>query len=216
MLQQKPIRVLIADDHEVLRTGLETTLRKDHRIEVVAAVACFQDVVQTLAAVTVDVIVLDMGGMGSSPIIMADWLRRSYAHIGVVVFSSSVDMVIEVLRAGAKGYVVKGETSDQLLSAIHAVYAGQTFLSPIAEGYRARSTARSAHHHLTPQELHVLKLHAHGLSTKEIADHLAIDQRTVYLHLTHVREKTGCSRTQLVNWYHQVFNVAEPLTATSV
>ncbi len=201
-----PIRVLIADDHEMIRTGLELSLGKDPRIHVVAAVERFQDVVQTLATVSVDVVILDVSGMGSSAIMMVNWLRRCHANAQVVIFSSSVDMVTELLRVGATGYVVKDEASDHLIAAICAVHAGQTYLSPITSTFRDRCTARSKQYHLTPQEVNVLKLHAYGCSTNEIADQLAIDERTVYLHLTHVREKTGCSRTQLVLWYQRVFS----------
>ncbi len=140
---------------------------------------------------------------------MVHRLRRSYPDVALVVYSSSIDLAPELLKAGAQGYVAKNEMSDHLLAAVQAVVNGQVFVSPTTQAYLDRARAQRTHLHLTPQELSVLKLHAHGLSTVDIADQLTIDPRTVYLHLTHVREKTGCSRTQLVGWYYRTYGMEE-------
>ncbi len=199
------INVLIADDHEAVREGLIKILERDLRIRIIVAVENVQQMMHELGQHRVDVLVLDLGNMGMSPLMMVERVRYTYPHIAIVVYSSSIDFVPEMLRAGVKGYVAKEEMSEHLVLALHSVYAGHTFLSPAAQAYLDRAQVQSAKHRLTPTEVNVVKLLVRGLSTNEIADHLSIDRRTVYHHIAHVRTKTGCSRTQLVNWYQQVY-----------
>jgi DNA-binding NarL/FixJ family response regulator len=115
-------------------------------------------------------------------------------------------MVPEMMDAGAKGYVVKDELTDQLVAAIYAVYAGQVYLSPIAQDYMDRCSIQSVQHHLTPREQNVLKLLAQGVSTQGIADALSIDPRTVHNYIYTLRRKTGCEeRTEMSNWYRRMY-----------
>ncbi len=197
--------VMIADDFEAIRGGLITILKRDPQIRLAAAVDNFQQLMHVLPQHRVDVLVLDLGNMGMSPTMMVERIRRLYPQLAIVVYSSSIDFVPEMLRAGVRGYVAKEEVSEQLLVALHTVAGGQMFLSPSAQAYLDRSQARTAQHRLTPQELNVLKLLVSGCSTDQIADHLSIDRRTAYHHIAHIRSKTGCNRTQLVTWYQQVY-----------
>jgi DNA-binding NarL/FixJ family response regulator len=204
-MNQPCLDVIVADDHEAVREGLTHILARDPRIRLAAVVENFQQLMHVLPQQRVDVLVLDLGNMGMSPLMMVERIRRLYPQLAIVVYSSSLDVVPEMLRAGVKGYVAKEEVSEQLLVALHTVSRGQTFLSPGAQAYMERSHARTARNRLTPQELNVLKLLVQGYSTDQIADHLSIDRRTAYHHIGHIRSKTGCSRTQLVTWYHQVY-----------
>jgi DNA-binding NarL/FixJ family response regulator len=83
--------------------------------------ANFQELTTVLQTVPAEVLILDLGGMGGSPLTVVERLRREHPHLAILVFSSSVDLVPELLRAGAKGYVVKEELSDQLITAIQAL-----------------------------------------------------------------------------------------------
>ncbi len=202
----RPVHVIIADDHPIVRDGLMATLASTPYLRVVAAAANFQELTTALPTVQADILILDLGGMGSSPLTVIERLTREHPHLAIIVFSSSVDLVPETLRAGAKGYVVKEELSDQLLTAIYAVRAGQTFLSPLAQEYLLRCSVQSSQHRLTPQELSVLKLLAQGLSTTAIADQLGIDPRSVQNYILRLRNKTGCEeRIELAAWYQRVY-----------
>jgi len=200
------VRVIIADDHPIVRDGLTTILDADPQFKVVADVGSFKELTEILHNVSADVLVLDIGGMGSSPLLTIERLRRDYPKLPIVVFSSSIDMVPEMLAAGVQGYMVKEERTLQLIPALRAVHRGQHFLSPLAKEYVARYTAQSAKLRLAPMEVTVLKLMTQGLSTEEIADHRGIDSRTIHNHIYKLRRKIGVhQRTELVNWYRRVF-----------
>ncbi len=206
MMVPEAIRVIMADDHPPILDGMTAYLTTDSQLQVVAVARSFPDLMQVLRTTRADVLVLDVGGMGGSPFPVLDRIKREYPQLAVIVFSSSVDLVRNMLKAGVKGYVVKEDLSTQLVSAIHAVRAGKQFLSRVAQEYVARTTALAPQINLAPQEVNVLRLLAQGSSTKEIADHLGIDVRTVHGYLLKIRKKTGRhERTELAAWYHRVY-----------
>ena len=208
MNEPQSIRVIIADDHPIVRDGLTTILNADPQFKVVADAGSFKELAEVLHDVSADVLVLDIGGMGSSPLLTIERLRRDYPDLPIVVFSSSIDMVPEMLAAGVRGYMVKEERTLQLIPALRAAHRGEQFLSPLAAEYVARYTTRSAELRLAPMEITVLKLMAQGLSTEQIADHRGIDPRTVHNHIYKLRRKVGLhQRTQLVNWYRHIFGL---------
>lgn len=202
----QPIRVIIADDHPIVRDGLQSILAEDRQIEIVGVATNFAEVLDLLRQTPSDVLVLDLGGMGGAALTLVTHLRRDYPAVAVVIFSSSVDLAPELLQAGVCGYVVKEELSGQILTAIHSARAGQRFLSSVVEEYVAQTTSRRLQHHLAPQELNVLKLLAQGLGTIAIAEQLGIDPRSVQNYITALRRKIGCAeRTQLVDWYRRMY-----------
>ena len=210
MMPSQPIRVMIADDHPIVREGLQTSLAKSPHVQVVGIATSFVEVVDLLASVQVHVLVLDLGGMAGAPLTLVTRVRREHPEIAIVVFSSSVDLAPELLQAGVCGYVVKEELSAQLIDAIHAARAGQRFLSPVVEEYVIQSTNGRREHQLAPKELHVLKLLAQGLGTVAIAEQLGIDPRSVQNYITTLRRKIGCAeRIQLVDWYNRMYGVEE-------
>ncbi len=202
------IKVLIADDHAIVRDGLRGIIASNPDLEIVGMVTSFEGVLAQLKLTSVDVLILDLGGMGGAPLTFVTRLQREYSRLNIVVFSSSVDLAPELLQAGICGYVVKEELSLQLIQAIQAAAAGQQFLSPLVTEYMARAEARNHKNTLTPQELNVLKHLSHGLGTPEIAEHLEIDPRVVYNYLSTLRRKTGCTeRTQLAEWYKRMYGL---------
>jgi len=205
-MTSQPIRVIIADDHPIVREGLQTILERAHQVELVGVATNFAEVLALLRTVPTDVLVLDVGGMGGAPLTVVTGIRREYPGVAIIVFSSSVDLAPELLQAGVCGYVVKEELLAQLLTAIVAVRAGQQFLSPIVEEYIARTTGPRRERQLAPKELTVVKLLAQGLQTNAIAEQLGIDPRSAQNYITTALRKTGCSsRTQLVDWYRRMY-----------
>lgn len=202
----RPIRVIIADDHPIVREGLHAILAADPQVQIAGVAINFTEVRDLLERVAADVLVLDLGGMGGAPLTLVTRIQREYPNVAIVVFSSSVDLAPELLQAGVCGYVVKEELSAQLLTAIRAAWAGQRFLSPVVEEYVKQTTNRRLQHQLAPKELNVLKLLAHGLGTIAIAEQLGIDPRSVQNYITTLRRKIGCNeRTQLVDWYKRMY-----------
>ena len=202
----QPIRVIIADDHPIVRDGLQVLLAAERQVEIVGVATNFAEVLDLLERTPTDVLVLDLGGMGGAALTLVTRIRRENPHVAIVIFSSSVDLAPELLQAGVCGYVVKEELSAQLLTAIRAAQVGQRFLSPVVEDYVTQTGSQQSQRHLAPQELHVLKLLAQGLSTTAIAEQLGIDPRSAQNYITTLRRKTNCTtRTQLVDWYQRMY-----------
>jgi DNA-binding NarL/FixJ family response regulator len=206
----QPVRVVIADDHPIVRTGLQTTLSASPLVEIVGVATSFTDLLTRLQEVAADVVVLDLGGMGTAPLTMIVRLQREYPQLRCVIFSSVVDLAPEMLGLGVYGYVVKEELEEHLVAAICAAQARSRYLSPIVQEYVSHSQNVQLRHRLAPQEVNVLKLLASGLGTVAIAEALNIDARTVQNYITAIRRKTGChERTQLVSWYHRTYSQSE-------
>jgi DNA-binding NarL/FixJ family response regulator len=199
------VRVIIADDHPVLLDGLTALLATQPSIHVVGVSRSFNDVLEMLSHISADVLILGLGGMGGAPLTIIHRIQRLYPALAIVVFSSSVVLAPELLQAGVRGYIAKEDLTDQLLAAIAAVHAGQTYRSPKVEEY-LQTTKVSDRQHLSPKELNVLKLLSHGLGTVAIAEQMGIDPRSVQNYVTILRRKTGCvERTQLADWYRRLF-----------
>nr|MCU0492382.1 response regulator transcription factor [Chloroflexaceae bacterium] len=164
-----PIRVLVADDHPVVIDGIVTNLSTYPQITLVAVALQAAEVYDQLTKHAVDVLVLDLHGMGEAPLVLIDRLRRKYPKVAIVVFSSSVAMAPEVLDAGVRGYLLKDERMAYLYDAIVAVYQGMTFRSPLVQAYLDQHTEVRQQHRLTPKELEVLKFLALGEGTEAIA-----------------------------------------------
>ena len=202
----RPIRVIIADDHPIVQEGLQAILVADSQIHIVGVAINFTEVRDLLETVATDVLVLDLGGMGGAPLTVVTRIQHAYPNVAIVVFSSSIDLAPELLQAGVCGYVITEELSAQLLTAIHAVRAGQRFLSSVVEEYVKQTANRPLQYHLAPKELYVLKLLAQGLGTIAIAEQLRIDPRSVQNYISTLRRKIGCNeRTQLVDWYKRMY-----------
>lgn len=202
-MQSPLIRVVVADDHPIVLDGLRTLLASSKEVEVVAIARSFSEVIEVAQRLIGDVVILDLGGMGGSPLAVVQRLHWEYPQLKILIFSSSIDLAPELLAAGAVGYVAKEELPATLLEAIATVVTGQQFLSPLVQEYLEQSTKQAA---LTPKELITLKLLAQGLSTVAIAKQMGIDPRSVQNYVTALRRKTGCfQRVQLVDWYRRTY-----------
>ena len=207
-MPSESIRVVIADDHPIVLDGLTMILAAASAIQLVGVARSFNEMISLLDSVSTDLLVLDLGGMGGSPLIFVNRMQRVYPNIRIIVFSSSVDLAPELVQAGVRGYITKEELSEQLVAAIQAVRSGQRYFSQVVQDYLLQATTLHKQHHISPKELSVLKLLAQGLGTIAIAEQLGIDPRSVQNHITTLRRKLGCAeRTQLVDWYRRMYGI---------
>jgi len=208
-MASESIRVVIADDHPIVLDGLTVILAAAPWIQLVGVARSFSEMISLLDTVPTDMLVLDLGGMGGSPLILVNRMQRVYPDIRIIVFSSSVDLAPELVQAGVRGYITKEDLSEQLVVAIRAVRSGQRYFSQVVQDYLLQATTLHKQHHISPKELSVLKLLTQGLGTIAIAEQLGIDPRSVQNHITTLRRKIGCAeRTQLVDWYRRMYGIA--------
>ncbi len=209
--RQDPVRIILADDHPILREGTKAAITGQEGLEVVGEAGNFRELASLLRTTLADVLLLDLNDMGGSALPALARIKRDHPHLAVVVFSSSIDLAREMIREGALGYVTKGEAREQIIQAIRSVASGQQFLSPYVQEFFIRFDNESRTAKFAPQELTVAKLLARGMGTVAIADELQIDRRTVQNYINALRRKTGSTeRTQIAAWYQRVFEAAEP------
>lgn len=184
-----PIRIMIVEDHVLVRMGLVAAAGDAPDIKVVAEVDDGRQALDMFRAHRPDVVVLDlrMPGMDGVEIIRA--LRNEFGPVRILMLSSfgSGDDISRAMREGASGYVIKGMPLQQLLEGIREVHAGGQYLPP---DIQSRMTERM-NSDLSSRELEVLRLIARGKSNKEIAAHMGIVEGTVKAHLAHIFSKLG-------------------------
>ncbi len=192
-----PIRIVIADDHQLMREGLRSLLEKQRGVEVVGEAADGRTAVQMVRELKPDIILMDIGmpqlnGIEATRKITAEPLKTKVIALSM---HSSERLVVEMLRAGASGYVLKLSAFDEVAQAVKAVVANKRYLSPgvagvvIDEIMRRDAPTQSAFSTLTAREREVLQLVAEGKNTKEIAYLLGISARTVDVHRKNVMNK---------------------------
>ncbi|WP_062462672.1 response regulator [Demequina soli] len=196
-MTESPIRVLIADDHPVVRGGLAALLRTLPGIEVVAEAADGAGAVREALLTRPDVVILDLrmpvlDGVGAARRITAD---VPSAGVLVLTMFDEDALIAEALAAGARGYLLKGAEPEEIERAVRAVAAGAAILSPqVAARVLGRASTpqpAQAFPHLTSREHEVLDLIARGLANHAIADRLGIAAKTVGNHVSAIFAKTG-------------------------
>ncbi len=191
-------RVLVVDDHALLRTGVANIINQEPDLEVVAEAADGLAGVQAFERYRPDVTLLDLRMPLMEGVEAVRHIRDRDPQARVIVLTTydTDEDIARALRAGAKAYVLKDIAADALVACIHDVLAGKTYLAPAAAAKLAEGVARVQ---LTPRELSTLRLMADGRTNKEIAGDLGITERTVKTHLGHLFEKLGVTtRTEAV------------------
>ncbi len=208
-LPQVPIRVVIADACSVMRTGLTATIESESQMQVIATAAHRHELIPLLHMMPIDVLVIDVAGIGDAPVALLREITQAHPRLGIVVFSATIDFVPELLVVGVKAYVSHEEPDDQLHLAIRAAKAGQRFLSPVVEAYVERCGVPRDKDRLSPKELRCLMYVAQGLDNQEIADRMGVDLRTVQNYVWKIRKKTSCTnRAQMTCWYKRMYGRA--------
>lgn len=191
-------RVLVVDDHALLRTGVANIITQEADLEVVAEAANGLDAVEAFREHRPDVTLMDLRMPGLEGVEAVRRIRAIDPQARVVVLTTydADEDIARALQAGAKAYILKDIAADALIACIRDVLDGKTYLAPAAA---AKLAERVTQVQLTPRELAALRLLADGHSNKEIATALDISERTVKSHLGHLFEKLGVtSRTEAV------------------
>lgn len=191
-------RVLVVDDHALLRTGVANIISAEPDLRVIAEATNGLEAVEAYQRHRPDVTLLDlrMPVMEGVEAVRQIRARDPQAKVIVLTTYDADEDISRALKAGAKAYILKDISADGLIACIHDVLAGKTYLAPAAAAKLAEGVTRVQ---LTPRELSALRLMADGRSNKEIASALGISERTVKTHLGHLFEKLGVtSRTEAV------------------
>jgi two-component system response regulator DevR len=184
----KSIRLLIVDDHEVVRVGLRSVLKRVPGFEVVADVSSAEEALEVVAEKLPDVVLMDVRMHGTSGVEACRMVRSKYPQVHVIMLTSYSDdeALVSSLLAGASGYVLKEVGCSELIEGIRTVAAGGSLLDPSVTGrvlQRLRGTAQAAEEPedvvLTERERHILSLIAEGQTNKEIAHILNLSEKTV-------------------------------------
>ncbi|MBF6591560.1 MAG: response regulator transcription factor [Ktedonobacterales bacterium] len=200
-----PIRILVADDHPIVRDGLIAILSTQPDFALVGTAADGREVVRQVEALRPDVLLLDLAMPEIDGVEALGHVRLRSPETRVIVFTAfdTDERILAAVRAGAQGYLLKGAPRDDIFRAVRVVHAGGSLLEPmvasrllrqIGQGQPAADAVT-----LTPRELEVLRLIARGLQNKEVAAELGITERTVKFHTGSVYRKLGAgNRTEAV------------------
>ena len=193
-----PIRVLVADDHLVVRIGLSTLINNQSDMQVVGEAANGREVVEKFGQLRPDVVLMDlrMPGLSGDETIAAVCAQDPGARVIVLTIHKGDEAAFQALRAGARGYLIKDVLSDEIVAAIRTVYAGERCIPPSVGEQLAERLGKAI---LSSREVDTLKLIAEGLSNKEVATRLGVSEATAKKHTANVLLKLGANdRTHAV------------------
>jgi DNA-binding NarL/FixJ family response regulator len=207
MSDPKTIRVVLADDHAVVRKGIREFLEEDSSIHVVAEANDGEEAVALIAQEKPEVAVFDIQMPKVNGMEATRRIKKDFPQTRVLILSAYDDdpYIFAAFQAGANGYLLKTASSDELVHAVHAIAAGESALSPtVARKLVLRTTGNASVREeplepLTDREMEILRLAAKGLGNKQIGVALGISDRTVQGHLANIYAKLGVStRTEAV------------------
>lgn len=197
----KPTRILVTDDHTIVRKGLRSLLDAEEGLEVVGEAKSGREAIEKTEELCPDVVLMDFSMPDLNGLEATRQIKQHQPEVKVLILTmhDNEEYVFEMLRAGASGYVLKQSATSELILAIEAVSQSKTFLSPsisgsVIEGYLNRGKSipnGDSYDSLTRREREVLQLIGEGLSTRAIAERLTISIKTVESHRSNVMEKLG-------------------------
>jgi DNA-binding NarL/FixJ family response regulator len=196
---KRPIRILVADDHTLVRAGLRALLEKLPEVQVVAEASNGRDALQLVKAHQPDVVLMDIAMPGLNGLEATKRMAKEFPNVRLLILSmhASEEYVWQALSAGAAGYLLKGADPAELALAIKAVSNGETYLSPPISKHVIRDYVQRVGgeatllERLTSRQREILQLIAEGVTTKEIATTLHISVKTVETHRAQLMERLG-------------------------
>lgn len=207
----KKVRILIADDHSIVREGVRMILAGQEDFEVVGEASTGREALERARTLAPDVVVMDISMPDMNGIQATEKIRKELPSVQVLGLTMHEEhsYVFELLKVGAAGYVLKRAAAEDLVSGVRAAHRGEAFLYPsvakaVVQDYLQRATTKEkddAMDGLTEREREVLTLIAEGLTNQEIAGKLYISIKTVQTHRAHIMEKLNLhDRTELVRY----------------
>jgi len=195
----RTIRILLADDHQLMRSGIRLMLERESDLTVVGEASDGREAVSLAKTLKPDAVVMDIGMPNLNGIEAAHQITQENPEMAIVIVSMHSDesYVLRALKAGARGYLLKDSAEADLIKAVHVVYGGKSFFSPavskvLLDDYvrkLKRSGTDDAYDLLTPREREILQLIAEGKSNKDIANLLNLSVYTVESHRSNLMEK---------------------------
>jgi DNA-binding NarL/FixJ family response regulator len=200
------IRILVADDHPIVRDGLIAILSTQPDFEIVGKASTGVEAVHQAEILNPDVLLLDLEMQEMDGVEALRHLRDAHSPVRAIVFTAfdTDERIVGAVQAGAQGYLLKGAPREEIFNAVRVVHAGGSLLQPVVASKLLRQVIQDHSGHsnpdaLTPREQSVLQLLAQGLQNKEIAAELVITERTVKFYVSSILSKLGAgNRTEAV------------------
>lgn len=206
-------RILIVDDHPIVRQGVRHVIEQEADLRVVAEAESAGEALQALQSAKPELAIVDISLKGTDGIELTKWIRAQDERMPILIMSMHDESIYaeRVLRAGANGYLMKAEVSENLIGAVRRVLRGEIYLSEkvgqnILHEVSGRSTSieESPMKQLSDRELEVFRLIGQGMGTREIASLLHLSIKTIETYRSHIKDKLGlASATQLVRYAAQ-------------
>ena len=197
-----PIHILLADDHPIVRDGLRAVLETQPDFAVVGEAGDGDEALRQIEALAPDVLLLDLEMPGIDGVEVLRQLADEERAVPTIVFTAfdTDERIVEAVRAGARGYLLKGAPREELFNAVRVVHAGGSLLQPAVATKLMQRLNEPAPEALTPREQEVLALLAAGRTNREIADTLVVTERTAKFHVSSILGKLGAgNRTEAVS-----------------
>ena len=196
------IKILIADDHQVVRRGITTLLEDEEDLEIVGEAADGLEAIEKIKLLHPDVVLLDIAMPGMSGIETAAIIDKNHKSVRSLIFSmhNNEDYILKSVESGAYGYILKDTTKDEMLTALRKVASGEKYFTnqvsniiveSLVNKPKRNSSKTKDTYKLSKKEKIVLKFIVNGLSSREIAEELSLSVRTVDNHRAHMMKKTG-------------------------
>lgn len=194
------IKIFVADDHPIVREGLIAVLETQDDFEIVGEAADGQEVIEKIVKTKADILFLDLAMPRKDGVQVIEHLQQQNSPIKVIIFTvfDTDERIITAIKAGAKGYLLKGASRQEIFQAVRVVYQGGSLLQPAiaSKVFQHISQEVAA---LSPREMEVLKLLSKGLKNSTLAQELFISERTVKFHVSAILSKLGVkNRTEAV------------------
>ena len=203
-------RILLVDDHQIIREGLRLLLQREPGFDVVGEADNVTGAVDQMRNVAPNLIVMDLHLRDNDGIAISRKILSEFPRVKILILSAIADanLINQALDAGAKGFVLKTRAAEEFVKAIHSVMAGNSYFCSeasqlVIQGYQQilAEKSRPARSALSPREREVLKLTAQGMRIKEIAEQLKISPKTVETHRSNLMDKLACGSTAELTRY---------------